>query len=80
MHRDRRLVSSLHSAVHLLAQDIACPVPGMPEHEGASGSGDLFVVPTVGYASLIRCRTCGFEFRVTDAQARRYVKCAQVVR
>lgn len=73
-------MSTLHSAVHMLAQDIACPVPGMPEHDGTSGSGDLFVVPTVGYASLIRCRTCGFEFRVTDAQARRYAKRTGVIR
>lgn len=57
-----------------LAAQLACPTSWIPPHDGSGVSGDLSLAPGIQYARVIRCRVCGFEFRVTGAQARRAVK------
>jgi hypothetical protein len=57
-----------------LAEQLACPTSWIPPHDGSGVSGDLVLVPGIQYARVLRCQVCGFEFRVTGAQARRAVK------
>lgn len=76
MRTERRLDVD-RQAVEGLAADLACPVPAMPEHHGASGGSDpeLEVLPGVQLNGTYRisCTTCGFVWRVTAHQAKRYL-------
>jgi hypothetical protein len=59
--------------IEWLASVLPCPTAWLHEDLSAGGE-DVFVTSGVsggGYAKKLRCRTCGFEFRVTPAMARR---------